>query len=154
MQIEKIVKPSFSVIGKQGSTADGAQFVAALWADANAHFSEIAHLAKKHEDGSLAGIWGAMSDFSMNFMPWEEEFSKGLYLAGVECAEDAEAPEGWVKWTVPGFEYLKNENDQPDSFVKMIGYMKENNLPLAGAAQDYTDPATGKNYTLFPVRRL
>ena len=46
MQIEKIVKPSFSVIGKQGSTADGAQFVAALWADANAHFAEIAHLAK------------------------------------------------------------------------------------------------------------
>ena len=105
MQIEKIVKPSFSVIGKQGSTADGAQFIAALWTDANAHFPEIAHLAKTAEDGSLAGIWGAMSDFSMNFLPWEADFSKGLYLAGVECMDNAEA-------------------------------------------------ATGKNYMLFPVRRL
>lgn len=36
-----------------------------------------------------------MSDFSRSFHPWED-FSKGLYLAGVECSDDAEAPDGWI----------------------------------------------------------
>ena len=44
---------------------------------------------KKDENGDLAGIWGAMSDFSLSFRPWEEGFSKGLYLAGVECEDEA-----------------------------------------------------------------
>ncbi len=40
-------------------------------------------------NGGMAGIWGAMSDFSRTFRPWEEGFSKGLYLAGVECEDEA-----------------------------------------------------------------
>ena len=69
--------------------------VCGLWDEANSHFGEIAHLAKKDEDGNISGIWGAMSDFSRSFQPWEG-FQKGLYLAGVECNEDAKAPDGWT----------------------------------------------------------
>ncbi len=79
----KITKESFTVIGKEGSTNDGEGFIGRLWDDANAHFSEVAHLAERDGDGNLCGIWGAMSDFSRSFKPWEN-FSEGLYLAGVE----------------------------------------------------------------------
>lgn len=154
MQIEKYIKPSFSVIGKLGSTQDDPLIVATLWADANAHFPEVASLAKKTETGALLGVWGAMSDFSMSFLPWENDFSDGLYLAGIECREEAAPPEGWVKWTLPGFEYLRIENSGPGVFMEMIGYMEENKISLAGAVQDFTDPATGKGYMLFPVRRV
>ena len=109
MNIEKCIKETFSVIGKEGSTEDGPGFVQNLWADANSHFVEVAHLAKKDESGNLAGIWGAMSDFSHSFHPWEDDFTKGLYLAGVECWDDAQPPEGWTKWVIPGFEYLQVE---------------------------------------------
>ena len=34
MKIESCIKESFSVIGKEGSTEDGAGFVQNLWADA------------------------------------------------------------------------------------------------------------------------
>lgn len=154
MNMQNYIKEAFAVIGKEGSTENGAGFVQWLWADANAHFSEVAHLAKKHEDGTLAGIWGAMSDFSRNFRPWEDGFRKGLYLAGVECAEDAEAPEGWTKWVIPGFEYLRVECDRDTVFPEMVAYLQENKIPLAGAVHDFTCPKTGKNYMLFPIRKL
>ena len=35
MKTEKIIKESFCVIGKEGSTADGTGFVERLWAEAN-----------------------------------------------------------------------------------------------------------------------
>lgn len=154
MVIERIIKESFSVIGKQGSTQDDPLIVARLWADANAHFPEVAALAKQAENGSLAGIWGAMSDFSMSFLPWTADFSEGFYLAGVECSDEAEPPAGWVKWTLPGFEYLRIENSGAGVFSEMIGYMQENKIPLVGAVQDFTEATTGKGYMLFPVRKL
>lgn len=96
MKIETCKKDSFTVIGKEGASTDGAGFIQKLWDDANSHFGEVSHLAKKDENGNISGIWGAMSDFSRSFQPWED-FSKGLYLAGVECNDDAEAPDGWTK---------------------------------------------------------
>lgn len=154
MDIERIVKPSFSVIGLAGSTEDGPGFIQRLWEEANARFPEAAPLAKTGPDGALSGIWGAMSDFSLSFLPWEDGFSRGLYLAGIEAREDAQPPEGWVKWTIPGFEYLKTEITGPDTFQRMIGWMEKEGISLAGAVHDYTDPATGRGYMLFPVRRL
>lgn len=154
MNIERISKPGFCVIGKEGSSRDGEGFVQRLWEDANSHFAEVAHLAKLREDGSLAGVWGAMTDFSRSFQPWENGFSEGYYLAGVECRDDANPPEGWTRWDVPGFEYLRAECDAPDVFSRMLEYLEKNGLTLAGAVQDHTDPATGKNYMLFPVARL
>ena len=81
MKIERCKKEPFIVIGKEGATTD---FIQKLWNDANSHFGEVAHLAKKDENGNISGIWGAMSDFSRSFQPWEG-FNQGLYLAGVEC---------------------------------------------------------------------
>ena len=101
MRIEKILKPAVAVIGKMGSTDQGEGFIQALWAEASAHFAEVAPLAKRDERGNPVGVWGAMSDFSLSFRPWENGFPRGLYLAGV--------------------------------------------------AQDFTDPATGKGDVLFPL---
>ena len=80
MEINKCVKKSFVVIGKEGSTEDGEGFIARLWEDANSHFQEIAHLVKRDKEGNIGGVWGAMSDLSRSFLPWEEGFTKGLYL--------------------------------------------------------------------------
>ena len=110
-------------------------------------------LAKRDEKGNLIGIWGAMSDFSGSFLPWED-FRNGLYLAGVECEADAEAPEGWTKWVVPGYEYLCVEREADDTFSQAIKYLGEHHIPLVGAVRDFTGPKTGKSYMYFPVRRL
>lgn len=154
MKTEMILKESFTVIGKEGSTADGPGFVQHLWADANGHFQEVAHLAKRDAQGNLVGIWGAMTDCSREFLPWKENFSKGLYLAGLECADDAAAPEEWTKWVIPGFEYLRVECNRENLFPEMIAWLAERGIPLAGAVQDFTCPQTGRNYMLFPVRKL
>ena len=154
MKVNRCIKESFAVIGKEGSTAQGEGFIQKLWEDANSHFAEVGHLAKKDKDGNIIGIWGAMSDFSRSFNPWEDHFSKELYLAGVECDDHAEAPEGWTKWVIPGYEYFFVECGDGDTFSEMIDYLETNQIPLAGAVHDFTCPQTGKNYMYFPVRRL
>lgn len=151
MNIERITLPAVTVIGRMGSTKDGSGFIQKLWADANGHFAEIEPLVRRDESGTPVGFWGAMSDFSLSFRPWENDFSAGLYLAGAECAEDAAPPEGWTKWVIPAFEYLKVENAD---FPAVLQYMADSHLSLAGAVHDFTDPAAGKNYMLFPIRKL
>ena len=153
MKIETFIKESFVVIGKEGSTLDGEGFIQRLWADANSHFDEVHDLAKKDGDGDLVGVWGVMSDFSHGFKPWEG-FAKGLYLAGVECRDDVEAPGGWTKWVVPGYEYVSVERGEDDVFPKVIEYLEDHSIPLVGAVHDFTCPQTGKNYMVFPVRKL
>ena len=154
MKIEKYIKESFAVIGKEGSTLDGPGFIQELWADANANFGEVQPLAKTDGNGNLAGIWGAMSDLSRSFRPWEDGFSRGLYLAGMECVDDAEAPEGWTKWIIPGFEYLRAECEGENTFLEVLDYLRQNEIPLAGAAHEFTCPVSGKNYMLFPIRKI
>ena len=154
MKIEKCIKETFVVIGKEGSTMDGQGFIQKLWSYANSHFSEVQPLAKKDENGNLVGIWGAMSDYSHSYKPWEDSFSKGLYLAGVECVDDAEAPEGWTKWTIPGYEYLCAEVESGSTFSDVLDYMNTNSIVLVGAVHDFTCPLNGKNYMLFPIRTI
>lgn len=151
--MENIIKKAFVVIGKEGSTLDGEGFIQKLWDDVNGHFDEVAHLAKRDENGNLVGIWGAMSDLSHSFQPWEDGFSKGLYLAGVECVDNAEAPDGWTKWMIPGYEYLVVENHD-GAFGDTIRQMNEEGIALVGAVHDYTDPATGTSYLYFPIREV
>ena len=153
MVVKKCIKESFVVIGKEGSTLDGDGFIQRLWASANSHFEEVQHLAKRDTNGNIVGIWGAMSDFSRSFNPWED-FNKGLYLAGVECYDSAEAPSGWTKWTVPGYEYICVACEDDDTFSRAIKYLKDNAIPLVGAVHDFTSPQTGKNYMFFPIRKL
>lgn len=153
MKLQRCEKKPFTVIGKEGSTSEGEGFIQKLWNDANSHFEEVRPLAKKDEDGQLVGIWGAMSNFSRSFAPWED-FCRGLYLAGVECNDDAEAPEGWTKWIIPGYEYIYVEQEKEDTFSRTLQYLEENGISLAGAVHDFTCPRTGKNYMFFPVRKL
>lgn len=152
MKIGKCEKESFVVIGKEGSTADGADFIQRLWDDANSNFEEVRHLAKKDENENICGIWGAMSDLSRSFNPWEN-FSRGLYLAGVECENDARAPEGWTKWMIPSYEYIYVEHEDENTFSDVIQYLKDNNMSLVGAVHDFTCPQTCKNYMFFPIRK-
>lgn len=149
----KMIKKAFVVIGKEGSTLDGEGFIQKLWDAANSHFHEIAHLAKKDENGNIVGIWGAMSDISHSFKPWEDDFRKGLYLAGAECVDYAEAPDGWTKWEIPSYEYIIVENNH-GGFEDTIRQMKEEDIPLVGAVHEFTDPATGKNYLYFPIKKM
>ena len=152
--MERIIKPAFAVIGMEGSTEDGPGFIQALWEKANSRFGEVAHLAKTNPDGSLCGVWGAMRDMSRSFRPWEEDFTHGLYLAGVEVVDNAQPPEGWVRWDIPGYEYIRVENNTPDIFPRTLQALAEQGLSLAGAVHDFTDPSTGKAYMLFPIRAL
>ncbi len=80
-----------------------------------------------------------MSDFSCSFKPWENNFTEGLYLAGVEAADEAEAPEGWVKWTIPGYEYLYVKCTDEDIFRKVLAYMEGQGMKLAGAVQFFLE---------------
>ena len=154
MNIEIFEKPAFAVIGREGSTEDGPGFVQGLWAEANARFDEVAHLARRDENGAFAGFWGAMTDFSRSFQPWEADFSRGLYLAGVECTDDAVAPAGWTRWEIPGFVYMKAACGSTALFPEMLEYLRQQGLELVGAVQDFTDPTSGQNFMLFPIKRL
>ena len=157
MDIQRCTKESFCVIGKDGSTNDGEGFIQRLWDEANSRYHEIASLVKTNEKGKPAGFWGCMSDMSKSFRPWEDGFTKGLYLAGAEVYDGSEAPDGWTKWIIPAYEYLriKVENGISDTFPAMIKYMRENNLELAGAVHDFICPEeNGQPYMFFPIRRL
>ena len=154
MKITKCIKEAFVVIGKEGSTMDGPGFIEQLWSEANSHFSEVLPLGKKTKNGNLVGFWGAMSDYAHAYEPWEDNFSKGLYLAGVECVDDAEAPEGWTKWTIPGYMYLCAEVENQNTFSDVLAYMTANNITLVGAVHEFTCPASGKNYMYFPIKKI
>jgi len=155
MEFEKIALPAFRVIGMEGSTDDGEGFIQNLWEAANARFSEVAPLARTDANGAPAGVWGAMTDFSRRFLPWEDNFSRGLYLAGAEVTVGAEPPQGWTAWDIPAFEYLRFRADgQPDLFSRALETLKANGYALAGAAQELTIPGEGAEYLLFPIRRL
>lgn len=153
MEWKLVQKDSFAVIGKLGGTKEGEGFIQRLWQEANAHFSEAAPLAKTDGKGGFLGFWGLMSDEGMHFSPWEDGFTRGLYLAGVEVRDDAEAPAGWVKWVSPAYEYLVAEAG-PEAFSKTLAYMEQQGFHLAGAVYDFTDPATGTARQYFPIRKL
>ncbi|MBR1684809.1 MAG: GyrI-like domain-containing protein [Clostridia bacterium] len=152
MGVSRVVKQTFTVIGIEGSTKDGSGFIEKLWNEANARFEEIKDLCKRDEDGAFVGFWGAMSDFTHSFKPWEG-FSQGLYLAGAECEDNAEAPSGWTKWVVPSFEYLRFDG-QVYAFEQAMKYVRDNGFSLAGAVHDFTDPHTGRGYLYVPINRL
>ena len=146
--------PAFCVIGIEGSTEDGPDTVAACWREANARFPEIAPLAKEGPAGAPLRVWGLMSDFSRAFRPWEEGFSRGLYLAGAECRDGAEPPAGWTKWTAPAADYVRFpvEGDAYRAFADGLAALRAEGYELAGAAYDLTVPSEGRSYVCFPVR--
>ena len=155
MKYEMSDLPEIAIIGKEGLCTKEKNVVQDLWRQANSNFGEIAELGMKHADGSFVGFWGAMSDEAMTFLPWTDDFSRGLYLAGIEVYEDTPVPEGWVKWVMPARRYLVTEVD-PESYVETFQNVVNHLIPelgmkLVGAVCDFTEPATGQNKLLFPV---
>lgn len=60
--VEVIQKESFCVIGKPGSTSDGPDFIRKLWQEANSHFREVEHLAKRQRFGILPALQRGQND--------------------------------------------------------------------------------------------
>lgn len=148
--------PSFSVIGIEGRAEPGRNPAPALWAEANARFGEVSALALRDENGVPVGVWGAMSDLSRSFLPWED-FNRGLYLAGAQVPAAAQPPEGWTKWTMPGFSCLRvrAEGDYAAAFQAGLDELERRGLSLIGAVQDCHRPAEGGQlYLFFPYKRL
>jgi len=153
--------PAIAVIGKEGLCTKEHNRAPELWAEANAHFEEVAPLGMVEKSGphvgAYVGFWGLMSDKSRAFLPWEEDFTTGLYLAGIEVVHEAEPPAGWVKWEMPPRSYLVAEVT-PDSYGEVfrgvLASLLEQGLKLSGAVCDYTEPATGQAKLFFPVERL
>lgn len=158
MEIKILDLPEIAVIGKEGLCTAEKNIVQQLWQEANQHFHEVAALAMRNPDGTYAGFWGAMSDESKAFRPWTHQFSRGLYLAGVETYADAIAPEGWTKWVMPARKYIVVDvepNRYDEIFDEVIHHIiSEKGMKLVGVVCDYTEPATGKNKLFFPVASL
>lgn len=155
MDFDRCVIEEFAVIGKEGSTADGNEFIRKLWEKANKDIHEIDALIKK-ENGQYLGIWGLMSDFSRAFFPWENNYQEGLYLAGFEVYNEHKAPPGWVKWTIPSFEYIyfAVDGDYKDAFIKGLKVIEENEFSFVGAVQEFYCPVEKKLYLFYPINRL
>lgn len=156
MDIKRLRLHQFAVLGKLGSTKDGAGFIQKLWQNAENHFDEIKHLALKDPHDTYVGFWGLMSDFDMHFKPWKD-FKEGYYLAGVEVGLDVKAPEGWTKWIYPGFEYVVVlvDDEYQACMAAGLDYVKEHGLELAGAIVDFMDPKNGgQPYIYIPTKKI
>lgn len=155
MEVKYAKKKSFSVIGKLGSTDEGGNFIGRVWAEANQGMSKIMKYAIKDDKGLPEGIWGLMSSMDKSFSPWEDNYSKGLYLAGVEVEDTAVAPLGWTRWKVPEFNYayVKVDNNYNEVFKYVIGeFLPNNKLKLVGAVQEYYNVRENMQlYLFFPV---
>ena len=156
LKYEIIDLPQIAIIGKEGLCTKEKNVVQDLWHQVNSNFFDIADIGTKNTDGSYVGIWGAMSDETMSFMPWTDDFSRGLYLAGIEVYEDTPVPEGWVKWVMPARKYLVTEI-HTENYGEIFGYVIKSLIPelgmkLAGAVCDFTEPASGQNKLFFPVK--
>ena len=104
MEIKRVRKDEFTVIGKLGSTAEGENFVNALWKKANEGFEEISSLVKCDAQGVPVGFWGLRSSLDTPLDEWKD--GEGSYLAGLEVKNGSMAPMGWTKWVVPESLYL------------------------------------------------
>ena len=151
-------EPEIAIIGKEGLCTEEKNIAQELWQEANSHFDEVAALGMKEPNGAYVGFWGAMSDENRTFQPWTKQFSRGLYLAGIETYADAVAPERWTKWIMPARKYLVVDVE-PDRYGEIFNevinvVIPEQKLMLAGAVCDYIEPLTGKNKMFFPVKAL
>ena len=155
VQYRMVDLPRIAIIGKEGFCTREKNTVQELWQEARSHFGEIADLGMKNADGSFVGFWGAMSDETLSFLPWTDDFTKGLYLAGLEVYEDTPVPDGWAKWVMPARRYIVTDA-APERYAETFRYVIDSLIPqlgmkLAGAVCDFTEPATGQNKLFFPV---
>lgn len=158
MKYEIITKPAFSVIGKEGSTNDGEDFIQKLYQAANQGFNEVKELIKLDDNGKVSGSYGLMSDFPRSLKPWEEDFSKGLYLAGYELKSEIKSiPNGWSVWHVPSQEYFLVKLEKGDEYKQVFNDFINYYIPLelrklSGAVFDYYSLKDNQQCLLFPVK--
>jgi len=153
------IKREFTVIGMMGGglVTDAPVWIPPLWEEANSRFAEISNFAKLDPNGSIAGIWGAMSDTEEKFERWKNE---GKYLAGCEVLDDAQAPNGWTKWVIPSFKYVVvkcNQNTYKETFNHIIeDYLSDHAYTLIGAVQEFYDPKdhNGELSLFFPIEKI
>lgn len=154
MNIREVEKSSFSIIGKEGlgKAQEADIWIPPLWQEATNAFEEIIHLIKQP-----LTIWGAMSDESGQFKPWN---NGGLYLAGVEVENSAQKPENWTKWTLPGFRYFVVETttyEMNKTYSDMWNYFTQNDLKIVGAVQEHQSISAENPEELelwFPIERI
>ncbi len=133
--IKYLFKDTFAVIGKagQGSADKGSEWIAPLWEDAGAHFSEITDVCRKDEDGGLYW-WGAMNDADENNKRWD---STGKYMPGCEADIDATAPDGWTKWIIPAHTYFI-VSASPDKYGEIFNKItSDKNIAITGSIHEY-----------------
>ena len=153
MTIKKAHKKAFTVIGKKGSTADGLGFVGELWKKANGSMEEILPLIKRDKEGMPVGCWGIRSNMAGDLGEWEND--EGMYLAGVEVKDDALAPFGWTKWTIPASNYVSVfvEGRKADAVKEAKAYIEKAGLDVTGAYHEYMNPILpGQVFLFFPVK--
>ncbi len=142
--------PSFSVVGIEGSSHDGPDFVAQLWDKAEKKIADVLPSLKIRNIFPI--YWGLMSDNSRSFKPWENDFSEGIYLAGFELADDRLIPpEGWSKWDVPAQTYfvLPLDGDYKETLHQGLKTIQANGYVLSAAIFDHGEE--GKMFLYFPV---
>ncbi|MCI1244767.1 MAG: DUF3795 domain-containing protein [Bacilli bacterium] len=158
MKYETIRKKAFAVIGKEGSTEDGEGFIPRLYEAAEKGFGAIKSFVRRGEDGLPEGMYGLMSDFSRSYKPWEDHFSKGLYLAGYETNGPVRnVPEGWAVWNVKEQDYIFVRLEKGDKYEKVFNDFIDYYIPLemktlSGAVFDYSLANRGERCLLFPVK--
>ena len=153
MEIKRVRKDEFTVIGKLGTTAEGENFVNALWKKANEGFEEISSLVKRDAQGVPVGFWGLRSSLDTPLDEWKD--GEGSYLAGLEVKDGSMAPMGWTKWVVPESLYLSVCVDGSiEAAVREVEkYIKKNQLILKGAYHEYMNVfLPGQLLLFFPVK--
>ncbi len=142
--------PSFSVVGKLTSTKEGPGSIERVWNEAENQLKIVS--SSVLFIGCMPSFWGLMSDFSLSFAPWENDFKEGLYLAGFELKDPSFVPpEGWVKWDVKENRYLVYEvgEDYQTSFKEGLDCLKNEGYVLSGAAFDHLE--NGVSYIYYPI---
>ncbi len=153
MVIRRCRKDAFTVIGKQGSTRDGEDFVNGLWKKANEGMAEIDSLVKRDVRGLPVGFWGVRSSLTVPLEEWEN--GEGLYTAGLEVKDGSFAPMGWTKWELPASSYVsvEVENSIEKAVEAVKKYTEENGLIIKSAYYEYMNVLMpGKLILFFPVK--
>ena len=146
--MERITLPAYSVIGREGCTDDGAGIIQTLWATANERFAEIATMASQP-----LTLWGAMGAPDGSLQPWQDGFTKGRYLAGIQVPGDAVPPADWTKWDFPAYEAIVLPMTET-AFGEGLKLLEREGLTLALAVQERTDPSKGETLLVFPIKLL
>ncbi len=154
MNIKKCTLEPFVVIGLVKENNGMYDTNSALWEELNRKGQSIRHLAKKDDDGDIMGAWGLLSNDKTPFRPTANPLAKTLYMAGLEVEDNAKAPKGFVKWIVPGgdFLYAPVEEQKMSTLGQILLWAKENGLEPNGYPYDFMPPDGGMMYIFLPVK--